>query len=90
MDMTQATCRLPPVLDEVLDEAVEEAGVFRSDLVRRALVLYMRANPDEIGVFARRELPAGFVGGGMGAPARSGASEAGTETNSTYDPVEDL
>lgn len=87
--MAQATCRLPPVLDEVLDEAVEEAGVFRSDLVRRALLHYVMANPDGIEAFARRELPR-LVGGGMSTPVRSKSSEAGTETGSTYDPLGDL
>lgn len=82
--MGQATCRLPVALDEVLDDAVEEVGVFRSDLVRRALVLYMTANPDEIAAFEQQDLPARFVGGGK----RTEGQAASSEASSTYDPLE--
>lgn len=84
--MAQATCRLPPVLDEVLNEGVEETGVFRSDLVRRAVVLYMTANPGELEAFAGADVPARFVSGSMGSPARAASADGGA----TYDPVEDL
>lgn len=58
--MAQATCRLPPSLENPLSEAVDEAGVFRSDLVRRALVLYMAVNPDELEAFAKNDVPGRF------------------------------
>jgi hypothetical protein len=49
--MAQATCRIRANLDEILDDAAEEAGAFRSDIIRRALNHYAATNPDGLRAF---------------------------------------
>lgn len=50
MGEERAQCRLPDRLNELLEEAAEERGVFRSEVTRRALRYYVGVNPDGIEV----------------------------------------
>jgi len=50
-------CRLPGRLSELLDEAAEERGVFRSEVTRRALRYYVGVNPDGLEAFAGISAP---------------------------------
>lgn len=61
--MGQASTRVPDSIDEVLQEAADEIRVFRSDVIRAALVHYIRTNPPDLeafssGVPSRRSRPA--------------------------------
>lgn len=55
--MPQATCRITTDLNELLDEGATEAGLFRSDIFRRALVHYLDTNPDHLETFGKRDVP---------------------------------
>jgi hypothetical protein len=50
--MAQATCRVTDELDTAIDEAAAEAGLFRSEVMRRALLHYVETNPDGLEAFA--------------------------------------
>jgi len=71
-------CRLPGRLSELLDEAAEERGVFRSEVTRRALRYYVGVNPDGLEAFAGASAPgirgidgSNTVGAGLEAEAGS-------------------
>lgn len=49
--MAQASCRIRDELDDAFDAAAAEAGLFRSDLFRRALIRYVEQNPHEFEAF---------------------------------------
>lgn len=82
--MSQVTCRVPPVVDDSIESAADEVGLFQSDLLKRALLHYIAENPDELGAFSGDELAKGIelLRGGRVA-GRSGRS-------GTYDPTEEM
>lgn len=90
--MAQATCRVPPALDGALDEAADEIGLFRSDVMRRALLWYIKTNPDGLEVFDGRSVPGMgrslTVGGVMDDTGES--TPRGVITGSTYDPMDEV
>lgn len=51
--MGQASCRVPDALDSTLQAAADEMGVFRSDVIQRALIYYIQVNPHELDAFSR-------------------------------------
>lgn len=84
--MAQCTCRISEDVNELFDEAVEETGLFRSDLIRRAVLYYMTSNPDGFQTFDVLDVPKG-----------AGKSVNTLETrdqqrlpDGTYDPTADL
>lgn len=76
--MAQATCRVPDRLNDAIDRAAEESGLFRSEIIRRALIWYLKENPDNLGV--------------LEAAPQAGRSEAGENEPSSrpYDPTRDV
>lgn len=61
--MGQASTRVPEAINDSLQEAADELGVFRSDVIRAALVHYIRVNPANLDAFSdgiptRRKRPA--------------------------------
>lgn len=83
LNMAQATCRIPPVLDDALDSAANEVGLYRSDLLKRALLHYITQNPDGLEVFASDDVADGLrlLGGGNISP---------TSDPPNYDPLWEL
>jgi hypothetical protein len=89
MGEERTQCRLPGRLNELLEEAAEERGVFRSEVTRRALRYYVGVNPDGIEAFG------GVSATGIRGIDRSntvgseGVTESPTETVSVADTSED-
>lgn len=50
--MTQVSCRVPAEVDDALQAAANEQGVFKADIVRRAIVHYIKENPDGFEVYS--------------------------------------
>lgn len=50
--MTQVSCRVPAEVDEALQTAANQQGVFKADIVRRAIVHYIKQNPDGFEVYS--------------------------------------
>jgi len=76
--MAQASCRVTPALDDALDAAADETGLFRSDLMRRAVIHYIHTNPDGLQAFSGEDVPQG-----VRPPRKSSKGQ-------TYDPTTDL
>lgn len=85
--MAQATCRVTPALQDAIEGAAEEAGLFRSDVIRRALVYYVNRNPDELEALAGCDLR-GVRSVGSGEKSRN-RSETSADRPGVYDPVGD-
>ena len=89
MGEERTQCRLPGRLNELLEEAAEERGVFRSEVTRRALRYYVGVNPDGIEAFG------GVSATGIRGIDRSntvgseGVPESPRETVSVTDTAED-
>ena len=89
MGEARTQCRLPGRLNELLEEAAEERGVFRSEVTRRALRYYVGVNPDGIEAFG------GVSATGVRGIDRSntvgseGMTESTTETVSVTDTAEE-
>lgn len=82
-------CRLPGRLSELLDEAAEERGLFRSEVTRRALRYYVGVNPDGLDAFAGVSAP-GIRGIDRSNTVGAGRDvEPDTEAVSVMDTVED-
>lgn len=75
--MGQASCRIPDRLDTALQNAADEVGLFRSDVIRRALIYYIRTNPHDLEAFSKRSSKA------------SQNSEASQTLGGTYDPTQE-
>lgn len=52
LGMGQASTRVPDAINDALQDAADELGVFRSDVIRAALVHYIRANPADLDAFS--------------------------------------
>ena len=55
MENTTVSVRVPEPYAEAFENASRRVGVFRSELLRRALRYYTEQNPDEIGTFHQFE-----------------------------------
>ena len=93
--MGQASCRIPPALDGVLDAAADETGLFRSDMMRRAVAFYAVANPDELEALGEDtslglQLMSDPLSGAYQTPSSPSASSAsdGTKTGETEEKAE--
>jgi hypothetical protein len=51
--MAQVSCRVPSEVDKALEAAANEQGVFKADIVRRAIVHYIKQNPDDFEVYSK-------------------------------------
>lgn len=50
--MAQVSCRVPSEVDDALQAAANEQGVFKADIVRRAIVYYVKQNPHGFEVYS--------------------------------------
>lgn len=92
--MNTATCRLPDRESDVVEQAAEERGAFKSEIVRRAIRYYINQNPDGIRAFSagsggRRSKQSGSEAG-QGEPAEETVDEAAVSGGGTYDPTEEI
>ena len=70
-------------MDDALDAAANEVGLYRSDLLKRALLHYIEQNPDKLRAFAGGDVADGIRLLGSGTFSQ-------VEESPTYDPVEEL
>lgn len=63
MSKTSVCSRVPESVSECIEEASKSAGVFRSEVIRRALRFYINENPDDLDVFEADQLPTGVFCG---------------------------
>lgn len=78
--MHTRSCRLPERLDDRVEAATRERGVFQSELIRRSIEFYISENPDGIQAFAEGS-----------ARSRGGApDDQRPDMSGAYDPTEEM
>lgn len=88
--MHTRSCRLPERLDDRVEAATRERGVFQSELIRRSIEFYISENPDGIQAFAE-----GSARSRGGTPddqrsGQEGADEPEADMSGVYDPTEGM
>jgi len=78
--MHTRSCRLPERLDDRVEAATRERGVFQSELIRRSIEFYISENPDGIQAFAEGS-----------ARSRGGTpDDQRPDMSGAYDPTEEM
>lgn len=92
--MAQISCRVPEALDDAIEEAADEISLFRSDVIRRAVLYYIKMNPDNLDALAG---PGVSGGNRTVSPGRTDsmndqddAGNGGRSSRRPYDPMDDL
>ena len=69
MEQTTVSSRIPESLNESLEIASQSRGVFRSEIIRRAIRYYIEENPDDLQVL--RDSAAGTSEDVIGFPSEA-------------------
>lgn len=81
VEQTTVSSRIPETLNTSLEAAAASKGVFRSEIIRRALRYYIEQNPDEIDAFNGNQVAITTLGNCLGSPHSTRRPKSPSDTD---------